>query len=62
MDANITLCPGQMQQIRFVIPTDLVFTAHSDWDYGITIVVNHKESLSCFSAGASFDLDSTRVL
>ncbi len=62
MDANITLYPGQMQQMRFVMPTDLVFTAISNWEYGIIIVVNHQESLSCFTSGDSFDLKSTAVL
>jgi hypothetical protein len=62
MDANITLYPGQMQQMRFIMPTNLLFTAISAWDYGIIIVVNHKESLSCFTTGKSFDLESTEVL
>jgi hypothetical protein len=62
MDADITLYPGQMQQMRFVMPTDLTFTAISDWDYGITIVVNHQESLSCFTSGDSVDLQLTDVL
>lgn len=61
MDANITLYPGQMQKMRFVMATDLTFTAISDWDYGITIVVNQQEPLSCFAAGTSFELDAIEV-
>jgi hypothetical protein len=61
MDANITLYPGQMQKMRFVMSTDLTFTAISDWDYGITIVVNQQEPLSCFASGTSFDLNATEV-
>jgi len=62
MDANITLYPGQMQQIRFVMPTDLTFTAISEWDYGITIVVNNKDTFTSFSSNSLFDLKSVSVI
>lgn len=62
MDANITLFPGQLQQIRFVMPTNLVFTAITAWDYGTIVMINHNNALSCFVAGATIGLEETTVI
>lgn len=62
MNANITLYPGQMQQMRFVMTQDLVFTTNTDWDYGTTIVINNKDSLVCFTADTEFALKDVTVI